>query len=52
MFLLNEAHVATVPGTAFGNPDCIRFSFAIGKDKIALAMERIQKALASLSENK
>ena len=51
MFLLNEAHVATVPGTAFGNPDCIRFSFAIGKDKISHAMERIKEALASLSEN-
>lgn len=50
MFLLNEAHVATVPGTAFGNPDCIRFSFAIGKDKITLAMERIKNALAGLME--
>ena len=50
MFLLNEAHVATVPGTAFGNPDCIRFSFAIGKEKISLAMERIKKALSELGE--
>lgn len=49
MFLLNEAHVATVPGTAFGNPDCIRFSFAIGKDKIASAMERIKDALSTLT---
>lgn len=49
MYLLNEAHVATVPGTAFGNPNSIRFSFAIGKDKITLAMERIKKALNTLS---
>lgn len=48
MFLLNEAHVATVPGTAFGNPNCIRFSFALGKDKIIVAMERIKTALESL----
>ena len=51
MFLLNEAHVATVPGTAFGNPDCIRFSFAIGKDKIISAMERIKVALSTLTDN-
>jgi len=49
MYLLNEAHVATVPGTAFGNPDCIRFSFAIGKNKISIAMERIKKALEELT---
>jgi len=48
MFLLNEAHVATVPGTAFGNPNCIRFSFALGKDKIRTAMNRIKTALESL----
>ncbi|NPA44042.1 MAG: pyridoxal phosphate-dependent aminotransferase [Chlorobi bacterium] len=48
MFLLNEAHVATVPGTAFGNPNCIRFSFALGKDKITTAMQRIKNALESL----
>jgi len=49
MFLLNEAHVATVPGSAFGNPNCIRFSFALGKDKIITAMERIKNALESLN---
>jgi len=48
MFLLNEAHVATVPGTAFGNPNCIRFSFALGKDKIITAIQRIKDALESL----
>lgn len=50
MFLLNEAHVATVPGTAFGNPDCIRFSFAVGKEKIASAIERIKNALSTLTD--
>lgn len=48
MYLLNEAHVATVPGNAFGNPNCIRFSFAIGRSKISLAMERIKDALERL----
>jgi aspartate aminotransferase len=48
MYLLNEAHVATVPGNAFGNPNCIRFSFAIGRSKISLAMERIKEALERL----
>lgn len=49
MFLLNEAHVATIPGSAFGNPNCIRFSFALGRDKIITAMERIKNALESLN---
>jgi len=49
MYLLNEAHVATVPGTAFGNPDCIRFSFALDKNKISAAMERIKDALVHLT---
>ncbi len=50
MFLLNEAHVATVPGSAFGNSDCIRFSFALGKNKIETAMERIKDSLYNLTE--
>ncbi len=50
MFLLNEAHVATVPGSAFGDDDCIRFSFALGKSKIETAMERIKNTLRTLSE--
>ncbi len=50
MFLLNEAHVATVPGSAFVDDDCIRFSFALGKSKIETAMERIKNTLRTLSE--
>ncbi len=49
MFLLNEAHVATVPGTAFGAPDCIRFSFALGKNKIETAINRIKETLITLT---
>jgi len=51
MFLLNEAHVATVPGSAFGDDDCIRFSFALGKSKIKTAMERIKSSLKTLTED-
>ena len=48
MFLLNEAHVAIVPGSAFGAPNCIRFSYAIPRNKIRIAFERIKAALERL----
>lgn len=34
MYLLNKAHVSTVTGSAFGEPDCIRISFANSMDNI------------------
>ena len=48
MYLLNHAHVAMVPGTAFGNPDCLRFSYATSEDLITKAVERMKKALLEL----
>ena len=48
MFLLEVAHVATVGGTAFGAPECIRFSYATSEDKIREAFRRIAAALAKL----
>lgn len=48
MYLLNTAHVSTVTGTAFGEPACIRLSFANSMANIEKAMERIKKALADL----
>jgi aspartate aminotransferase len=48
MYLLNEAHVALVPGDAFGSPECIRFSYATSKEELAEAAERISLALAKL----
>ena len=45
LFLLEEAHVATVTGEAFGNPNCIRISYAASEDKIKMAIERIKTAL-------
>ncbi|WP_264560365.1 pyridoxal phosphate-dependent aminotransferase [Flavobacterium sp. N2270] len=46
MYLLAEANVATVTGEAFGNPDCIRFSYATSEELLVEAMRRIKQALA------
>jgi len=46
MYLLAEANVATVTGEAFGNPDCIRFSYATSEELLTEAMRRIKQALA------
>jgi aspartate aminotransferase len=48
MYLLNHAHVSTVTGRAFGEPDCIRISFATSMEKIEAAMARIKSALGKL----
>ena len=48
MYLLNTAHVSSVMGEAFGDPDCVRFSFANSLPKIEEAWARIKKALAKL----
>ena len=45
MFLLENALVATVTGDAFGNPNCIRISYAASKEKIIEAVSRIKKLL-------
>jgi aspartate aminotransferase len=46
MYLLSEANVATVTGDAFGNPDCIRFSYATSEELLTEALRRIKEALA------
>lgn len=48
LYLLNEAHVSTVTGEAFGNENCIRISYAASEEQLRAAMERITKALANL----
>jgi len=50
MYLLEEAHVATVGGDAFGDPDCFRMSYATSDDNIKEAMRRIKAALAKLQK--
>ena len=44
-FLLEEAHVATVSGEAFGNNDCIRISYAASEKEIIEAVKRIKSAV-------
>ncbi len=46
LFLLEEALVATVTGEAFGNPDCIRISYAASNEQIIEAMKRIKEAVS------
>jgi len=48
MYLLNTAHVSSVMGDAFGEPHCIRFSFANSMANIEKAWGRIKEALAKL----
>ncbi len=48
MYLLNTAHVSSVMGDAFGEPSCIRFSFANSMQNIERAWARIKDALAKL----
>ena len=48
MYLLKEAHVATVAGDAFAAPGYIRMSYATSDDNIRKAMARIADALAKL----
>ncbi|ALM49663.1 aspartate aminotransferase [Flavobacterium psychrophilum] len=47
MYLLEYANVATVTGDAFGNPDCIRFSYATSEEILTEALRRIKEALAA-----
>lgn len=47
-FLLNEAHVACVSGSAFGDDNCIRFSYATDEHNIIEAMRRVKEALTKL----
>jgi aspartate aminotransferase len=49
MYLLNNAHVSAVTGRAFGDPGCIRISFANSMEKIEVGMQRIKEALARLT---
>lgn len=48
MYLINHAHVATVPGGAFGAPEYIRFSYAASEEELMEALNRIDKAVREL----
>jgi len=49
MYLLNKAHVSTVTGKAFGEPNCIRISFANSMENIEKGFAKIKAALAKLN---
>ena len=48
LYLLEKAHVATVGGDAFGDPECFRMSYATSDDNIKEAMNRIKEVLTKL----
>ena len=49
MFLIEEAHVATVSGAAFGTPECIRISYAAADEVLEEAVRRIHVAISQLA---
>ncbi len=48
MYLLNDAHVSTVSGSAFGQPECIRISFANSLENIETGMAKMKTAITAL----
>ncbi|MCH5686423.1 hypothetical protein LWM68_20475 [Niabella sp. W65] len=48
MYILNTAHVSSVMGAAFGEPNCVRFSFANSLPNIEKGWARIKDALSKL----
>lgn len=49
LYLLEEGHIATVSGDSFGEPECIRISFATSDENLVEAMKRMKEALYKLS---
>ncbi|MEQ9216762.1 MAG: pyridoxal phosphate-dependent aminotransferase [Cyclobacteriaceae bacterium] len=49
MYLLDEAKVSLVTGDAFGDPDCIRLSYAASEEELKTAISSMKKALAKIS---
>ncbi|MFH0789077.1 MAG: pyridoxal phosphate-dependent aminotransferase [Pseudomonadota bacterium] len=47
-YLLEKALIAVVPGAAFGEDKCLRFSYATSREKIEIGMDRLEKALREL----
>ncbi|SMC18942.1 L-aspartate aminotransferase apoenzyme [Desulfacinum hydrothermale DSM 13146] len=48
-YLMEEAHLAVVPGAAFGEDRCIRLSFALSMEELEEGFDRLEKALGRLS---
>jgi aspartate aminotransferase len=47
-FLLNEAEIAVIPGSAFGGPGCIRISYATSMENLVEAVKRLSRAIERL----
>lgn len=50
--LLEEGHVATIPGAAFGAPGCLRLSFALDEASIRKGIERIGQVLSRCEQTR
>ena len=48
LYLLEEGHIATVPGSAFGVEGCVRISYANSDENLEKAMERLKDSLAAI----
>jgi aspartate aminotransferase len=48
LYILEKAHVSLVSGDAFGDPDCIRFSYAASDDDLKEAVSRLKALFATL----
>lgn len=49
MYILEKAHVSLVTGDAFGDPDCVRLSYAASEQELREAIRRVKEALGALS---
>ena len=47
-YLMDKVHLAVVPGVAFGEDSCLRFSFAVSVEQIDQGMDRLNEALTAL----
>lgn len=50
LYLIKEAHVSTVSGSAFGNPECLRISYAASSKELEMAINNISEALSKLED--
>jgi aspartate aminotransferase len=50
-YILEEGHVAVVPGSAFGSPECIRISYAASESQIREAIRRISSSLEKIKNS-
>jgi aspartate aminotransferase len=49
IYILEESHVSLVSGEGFGEPNCLRLSYAASEEDLKIALARITKALEKLA---